>query len=437
MADPRLRVLAAGVAAALLAPACGRRSESAASLDTMSVAYVKLALALGERDSDSLDSYRGPASWRAEARAERASFAQIRQRAVALTQSLSMPRRAAEGVDQVARRAFLTRQLQAIASRIDVVQGARPRFDDEARLLFGLEPRDPAESAADADAAGTGRPAAIRAELDTLLPGDGNLAARYAAFDRRFQVPADRIAAVFERALEGCRASTRQHVALPSGERVTVEYATDLPWSAFTRYQGHFESRIVVNAAQPLTVDRLLELACHEGYPGHHTINVLLESRYGDRRPEFLVQLLFSPQAALHEAAASVAPTLAFGDAARAAFERDELFPVAGLDPSDAARHVAVARLVDRLHGVIGDVVRKYLDGGLDFPRAAAALECEALMPSPEAMLKFVNQFRTYAATYTVGRDRFSRAVADRWDAYVQAVTGPAQTLKKPTASAR
>jgi hypothetical protein len=435
----RLGFLAAGLAAALLAIACARRAESVDSaFDRASIAYVKLALALGERDSDSLDSYRGPASWRADAHAEHASFAQVRERAKALARSLAEIK-PGDGGERAPRRAFLLGQLQAIASRIDVVQGARPTFDEEARVLFGLDPRD-AGARPDAGAAepsGAGRPAAIRAALDRRLPGHGDLAARLDAFDRQFQVPADRIATVFARALDGCRAVTRDHVALPDRERVSVEYASDLPWAAFTRYQGQFVSRIVVNTAQPLTVDRLLELACHEGYPGHHTINVLLESRYAERRPDLLVQLLFSPQSALHEAAASLAPELAFSDAARTAFERDELFPRAGLDPAGAARHVAVARLVDGLHGVVGDVVRRYLDGALDFPRAAAALECEALMRSAAPTLKFVNQFRSYAATYTDARDRLAPAVAGSWDAYLRAATAPAQALPAPAAGLR
>ena len=47
-------------------------------------------------------------------------------------------------------------------------------------------------------------------------------------------------------------------------------------------------------------------------------------------------------------------------------------------------------------------------------------------------MLKFVNQFRSYAATYTIGRDRLSRVVGGDWTSYARAVTDPAQTLPRP-----
>jgi hypothetical protein len=56
-------------------------------------------------------------------------------------------------------------------------------------------------------------------------------------------------------------------------------------------------------------------------------------------------------------------------------------------------------------------------------------------MPSADATLKFVNQFRSYAATYTFGRDRLAHLVAGSWDAYVRAVTDPAQALSPPAAA--
>jgi hypothetical protein len=214
----------------------------------------------------------------------------------------------------------------------------------------------------------------------------------------------------------------------------------DLPWSAFTRYEGGFKSRIQVNAALPLTVDRALDLACHEAYPGHHTIDSLLEARFAGRRAELLVRPLFSPQSLLHEAASSLAAALAFSESARATFEREQLFPLAGLEQADADRYVRVGRLVDRLHGVHGDIARRYLDGVLDFPRAALAFERDALVPSSgsaDATLKFLNRYRSYAATYTVGRDAAARYLdarstagdASRWRAYIDLITDPAQIV--------
>jgi hypothetical protein len=406
------------------------RRSPAASLDAAAEQYVRLVLALGERDADSLDTYYGPGAWQAEARARRASLVDIRTAAAALVDSLEVMR--FSNTEAEARRLFLVRQLRAIVSRVDIVRGVRPSFADEARTLFGLEGRD-AKDGPD------GQQRAVRSELERLLSGPGDLSTRYLDFDRRFLIPRDRLAAVLSRAIDGCRAATREHVMLPPGERVDVAYVPDLAWSAFTRYQGRFTSRIQINTALPLTVDRALDLACHEAYPGHHTSDALLDARFGASRVELQIRPLFSPQSALHEAAASLAAELAFPGASRVTFERDELFPLAGLDPSDADRYVRVGRLVDELHGVQASISRRYLDGDLDFPRASAALERDALMPSTDATLKFLNQFRTYAATYTIGRDALSRflnahssaadGAAARWRAYINVVTDASQAL--------
>ena len=44
-------------------------------------------------------------------------------------------------------------------------------------------------------------------------------------------------------------------------------------------YKGNLRSVIQVNTDLPLAVDRAIDLACHEGYPGHHVYNALLEQR--------------------------------------------------------------------------------------------------------------------------------------------------------------
>jgi hypothetical protein len=172
-------------------------------------------------------------------------------------------------------------------------------------------------------------------------------------------------------------------------------------------------------------VDRAFQLACHETYPGHHAINSLMEAANG--WPELVAMPMFSPESLRTEGAATFAPELAFTAAERLAFERDALFPLAGLDPARAANYLRVSQLVDRLAWLQADIARRFLDGELEFARAAKALEEQALMPSADATLKFFNEFRTYAVTYTIGRDRVAQYVAShaghddagsRWRAY-------------------
>ena len=122
-------------------------------------------------------------------------------------------------------------------------------------------------------------------------------------------------------------------------------------WSGYNWYQGNYRSLIQVNTDLPIYIDRAIDLACHEGYPGHHVYNALLEKHLVRDRGwvEFSVYPLFSPQSLIAEGTANYGIEVAFPGDERLAFERDVLFPLAGLDPSrrdeyyDGARRSSIS----------------------------------------------------------------------------------------------
>jgi hypothetical protein len=239
-------------------------------------------------------------------------------------------------------------------------------------------------------------------------------------------------------ALKVCRERTLVRVAMPAGEKVEVKYVVHKPWSAFSRYMGNDHSVIQVNVEFPLTVDRILDLACHEGYPGHHVFNTLRDLALVKQKgqQEGMVQLTFSPQSFVSEAAASYAPEMIFDEAERARVERDVLFPIAGLNEKNVDRYVHVERLVERLHTAEPEIAREYLDGRLEFVRAADALERETLMEHGETMLIYLNEYRSYMLTYTVGKDAVEEWVdgkgkpsEQRWERYLALMRGNAIKL--------
>jgi hypothetical protein len=148
---------------------------------------------------------------------------------------------------------------------------------------------------------------------------------------------------------------------------------------------------------------------------------------------EFTVQPTFSPQSLASEAAATFAVEVAFPGQERVVFERDRLFPLAGLDPQRAARYLRVEQLVDELHTAVPPIARDYLDGKLEFVRAGWALQAQALMAHSDATLKYINEYRTYMTTYTYGRDLVEAEVDRnlgssgsedlRWRRYLQMMT--------------
>lgn len=414
-------------------------------MDSVANAYVRVALALGERDPDSLDYAIVTTSLRAEVHEAYPSLGEIVRGAEALSAELP----SLETTPTLKTRGeFLRLQLAAIKERTAMLRGQTLDFDSEAHALFATN-RLPDIYAA--------QRTALRARIAAMLPPpthpSDTEAERYAAYDSRFVIPRDRVVPVMQAALSLCRQRTLEYIPLPVGESVELELVRDKPWSAFSRYLGHAHSVIQLNTDLPITVDDALELACHEGYPGHHVFNTLRDVVLVQQGglPEAKVQLTFSPQSYVSEAAAAYAPRLAFSTEERANAEREVLFPLAGLPPSDAGRSVVIGSLVRSLDSADPAIARAYIDGELEYVRAGQQLASEALMANADALLLYLNEYRSYMLTYTDGPRRIeayldaavAAAHADspaaerrvRWQAYQELMRNLQFYLPEPSAS--
>lgn len=416
------------LASALLLAACagGAAPPDPAALDPVAVRYVELVLGLGRHDASFVDAYYGPDSLQARADSAALEVPAIRAAAESLAAVLgdSVPAYA-DSLDRMRHR-YLRTQLGAVIGRARMVEGERFSFDDEAGLLYDAEvPRLP-EAHFDS----------LLARLDALLPGSGPLAARYTRFRDRTWIPAARVDTVFKAAIAECRARTAAHLALPAGERFDLEYVTGTPWNAYNWYQGGYRSLIQVNLDLPISVDRAVDLACHEGYPGHHVYNAMLEQALVNGRGwvEVSVYPLFSPQSFIAEGSANYGVLLAFPGAARAAFEREVLFPLAGLDPALAEPNAEVRVVMEALNHARNEVARRYLAGEVDSTGAARLLERWWLV-TPEAAAKsvrFIDSYRSYVINYNLGRDLVQAWVeraggdpAARWRRFGELLASP------------
>jgi hypothetical protein len=368
--------------------------------------YVKLVLAVGEHDADYVDAYYGDPSWRPTGPAR--TLEDLSADAATLRSAFADVPAPDAGDDlTVLRHAYLDRQLSSVQTRIGMLRGERLSFDQEALGLYDATPPHKTEDEFQA----------VLDELEGRLPGDGSLIDRYAAFRDAFVIPSDRLDAVFRAAVDGCRSRTAAYLDLPVEESFTIEYVTDKSWSGYNWYQGDFTSLIQVNTDLPITIDRAIDLACHEGYPGHHAYNVLLEKTLVRDRGwiEFSVYPLFSPQSLIAEGTANFGIEVAFPGDERTAFERDVLYPLAGLDPAAAERYAAVDGAVEKLSYAGNEAARRYLDGAIGGEEAAAWLERWAMMPPDRAeqRIRFFDQYRSYVINYNLGKD-LVRAYVER-----------------------
>ena len=364
--------------------------------------YVKLVLAVGQHDGDYVDAYYGPPEWRKDAEGAKTPLATIDAQAAATEGQLAaLPLPPANGPDAemwTLRRQYLTRQLAAMRSRIAMLQGKKFTFDEESLALYdAVAPTTPV---AEFDA--------VLAQLSAKLPGEGPLIDRYDRYKQGFIIPKTRLDRVFQEAIRGCRGRVPS-VQMPMQERFTIEYVTGKSWSGYNWYQGNFKSLIQINTDLPIYIDRAVDLACHEGYPGHHVYNVLLEKNLVKDRGwiEYTVYPLFSPQSLIAEGTANYGIDVAFSTADRLRFESDVLFPLAGLDESKAAEYYSILALVDRLSYAGNEAARQYLDGKITRDAAVAFLEKYAMYSKPRAeqRVKFIEQYRSYVINYNLGKD--------------------------------
>lgn len=371
--------------------------------------YVKLVLAVGQHDADYVDAFYGPAEWRKEAEAAKLPLAAIDQQAEALEKDIAAQPAApkpgeggpvAKDAELWAlRRQYLARQMAALRARVAMLQGKRLTFDEESRALYDAVA--PTHTEVEFEA--------VLKQLEARLPGEGSLIERYDRFKQAFVIPTARVDRVFREAIRACRDRTLAHMELPVEERFTVEYVTGKSWSGYNWYQGNYKSLIQVNTDLPIYVDRAIDLACHEGYPGHHVYNVLLEKNLVRDRGwiEYTVYPLFSPQSLIAEGTANYGIDVAFPTADRITFEREVLFPLAGLDGTRVQEYYDVLALVDRLSYAGNEAARRYLDGTIDRAGAVAWLEKYALYTAPRAeqRVKFIDQYRSYVINYNLGKD--------------------------------
>ena len=422
------RVRSAIISALLVTAAC--RSESAGNdpsrLDGIAQRYVVLALSLGHHDPSYVDAYYGPDSLKAVADRDSIPLGAIRATADSLIAELG------EGVPTyddslvAMRHRYLRTQLGSMVGRTRMLQGERFSFDEEARLLYDAAP--PTFAPAHFDS--------LLARLDSILPGAGPLATRYQRFRDGVTIPPALVDTVFRTAIAACRVRTLERMPLPDGERFDLEYVTGTSWNAYNWYQGNARSLIQVNTDLPIAIDRAVDLACHEGYPGHHVYNALLEQALvrGRGWVEFSVYPLFSPQSLIAEGTANYGIDMAFPGEARTAFERDSLFPLAGLDPSLAERNARVREVIDDLNYARNEVARRYLDGAIDSAGARAEMQ-RLWLSTPEASAKtvrFIDGYRSYVINYNLGRDLVADRVeghgstpAARWAAFRAILSTP------------
>lgn len=395
--------------------------------------YVKLVLNIGQYDADFVDAYYGPKEWRSNLKSElkfdSTAFKTLSSKTDELLNELeSLGSYKADELETLRFR-YLYKQLLACKTKIFMLNGVLLPFDEETKALY------------DASAPTHGDEyfqSAIK-ELDKILPGKGDVAKRLNDFKSKFIIPTEKLKDVFDAAISECRTKTLKHIKLPKEESFKVEYVKEKPWGAYNWYKGNYYSVIQVNTDLPIYIDRAVDLAAHEGYPGHHVYNVLLESNLAKKHGwvEFEVYALFSPQSLVAEGTANYGVEVAFPGDERIKFEREILFPLAGLNPEDAELYYKVLELQKNFSYSGNEAARNFLDGMWTREQTVEWLQRNALRTkdSADKYVSFIEKYRSYVINYNLGMDIVKNYIeqnggaknnpAKRWELFEHLLSTP------------
>ena len=392
------RIAALLLATALAACQPAPPAKPSDSFDSIARDYVQLSLTIGEKEEGYIDAYYGPPELQAKAKADapKLSLPELAKRTDALAARVAALK--PDGLD-ARRAAFLTAQLTAARTRLRMIMGETLSFADEAKGLFGVTPDLKPLTSYDA----------VLARIEMLVPGPGALSDRVDAFQDRFTIPAAKLKPVFDAAIADCKARTLKHIALPKSERFDMAFVTGKSWSGYNYYLGNSTSRIEINTDLPIRIGRAVDLGCHEGYPGHHVLNALLEQRLVEGKGwiEFSIYPLYSPQSLIAEGSANYGIDLAFPGPERLAFETMALYPLAGLPTADATRYAGLQDAMKALAGARFTIARELLEGRIDEAQAVRLVQRYQLV-SPERAkqsVAFTKQYRSYVINYGLGQD--------------------------------
>jgi hypothetical protein len=409
-----------------------------ASIEVIAEEYVRLVLQVGQYDSAVVDAYFGPEEWKPNE--QKAAIFPEETLVNSANDLLSKCKTLLDSKSpnlNIRRVEMLQKQLIALRTKVQMIGGKTYSFDEEAALLYDAEPPFYPLSYFDK----------LLDEMDQLLNGDAVLSSRYTKFMEQFIIPKNMLDSIFSIATAESRAITKQYLDLPTQENFVLEYVNDKVWSGYNYYQGDSQSLIQINTDFPIHIDRAIDLASHEGYPGHHIYMMLLDQNLVNTKGwmEYSVYPLFSPLSFISEGSANYGIDMVFPGEKRLAFERDVLFPIVGISKMKAEKFHKVQELKAKLKYAENEIARRYLNGIIEREEAVGMIETYLLFSPKKAIqrLNFIETNRSYVINYNLGRDQVAKHMklsgADpelpekRWQIFKELLSNPysSSTLKK------
>jgi len=383
------------------------------SSDAIARVYIQLALAVEQHIPGYVDAYYGPPEWREEAEA-----AGLRPVDELAREASALAAAIADDTEMDSQRQdFLARQVRAMQTSLNILQGEQLTLVEEVKALYDITPEWVDEAVFEE----------THRTLDGLLPPGDSLAERMAIRQKATEIPVERVQPLLHEIIAELRRRTRARFPLPANSSFELQLVSDQPWEANHCYLGNCRSRIEINTDLPLHITALADLMAHEGYPGHHTESSIKESQLVREQGwiEHCIELINSPSFVVSEGIATRALSTLMTDDEVVAWHASELFPRAGYGHLDAHCEHAINTAWWRLEWAVrGNAAFLLHDQGASEDEVVTYVQQYGLRSEEEARkhLDSLNEplFRSYIFNYRYGGEMLDALFAaqdnhDHW----------------------
>lgn len=347
-------------------------------------------------ESRFVDYYYGPQEWKAAVEHEAETPApELVRAAAALLDTLPE-----QGFEEH-RALYLSKQVIALETVCRKLNGETFALEDEVQRCFDIRPTWTPETLFEE----------AHALFDDTLPGQGSLFERLQALRSRYNLPREKAGWTLDfmhQAMDEARRRVLTFIDLPEGEEVELAVVSDKVFGGENWYLGNYRSRVELNTDLPINLRWLMNVVCHESYPGHHTEFVLKErSLYRERGYiEQAISPIICPQSVISEGIATTAFDMAFTDGESEQWAREHFYPVVGIEPVDIDME-KFRRANELMTGISGNA-RFMLSDGRPDEEVKQYIMQYGLLPEEYAQknLEFLRDpFREgYTFTYFYGR---------------------------------
>ena len=242
----------------------------------------------------------------------------------------------------------------AVITRLRVLNAEKISFIDECENIYQYTPEVKEYEYFDS----------LLIEVDNYLAGDESLPIKLSNYRQKFKIKYSKIDEAFRKSVEEARKVTSNYITLPDSESVVIEYLDGAPWSAYNWYQGKYKSLIQVNMQSNIYLERVLDLAAHESYSGHHVYYSLRDKMYYQDSGfvEFSIYTLFSPVSFLAEGTAVYGNDLVFPGDRKIDFLRSEITGKYKYTYQELKEYFDLQELFSKLDEVQITIARDYID---------------------------------------------------------------------------